>query len=548
MEFIPINFFYFVWLLAKFWNINSVFDFLTKKHGNVDFVVNCVFKKIYLVNSENTLKTILSLSSNELTFIQRNFNTYMGHTHTINCYDSNSTEWKNLHHAIKITLNKPTSSDKEHANPLTESIGNIMVKYVPILFKKYPTLNEAVEVYITKVLAEFNYGENVNFKLYTENRKLILKYLGRFHRSKLVRVPLVGRIWCMVMNWYYREELVKINKNLDALYNNCSGVVKDFANEMQKLGVDDSQLYNTIIETTMLLVLENDFIHSVMLDSLLQESVSKLEESVHNGFLYPVRYRFLARTIGMMPAGSLVIYNLLNANLQFSWGPRACVGQTMVKNTIWPIIGIIKNFVSVDRSQNWYSSRRTDNLPVIKPIDKYEIKLPLNYIEKTIPSYHTADDVKIYHIMAIYQKPLVFGYCVYKFCEMMKGKGYNSIVAPEARGFSLAGAISWKLRMPLFSIRKEGKIPGPVYRKQFTKGYTKKPDVLEIDILNFEGKKIALIDDGIASGGSMNACIELIKSCNGVVSDVYVMVKHNYEKSLIQQEILVHHLFEINKY
>ena len=144
-----------------------------------------------------------------------------------------------------------------------------------------------------------------------------------------------------------------------------------------------------------------------------------------------------------------------------------CVGQALVKNDIIPLIEKIKYWFVLDRNINWYKSERIDNLPKFKKIKEYSINLPNDYIEKNITG-HTNGNVKIYDLITIYRDTLFMSYAINKIANNIKKLNINAIVSPEARALPLAGAIANKLNLPLFVIRKKGKIPGPVYRKVLT--------------------------------------------------------------------------------
>ncbi len=45
------------------------------------------------------------------------------------------------------------------------------------------------------------------------------------------------------------------------------------------------------------------------------------------------------------------------------------------------------------------------------------------------------------------------------------------------------------------------------------------------------GKKVLLVDDGISTGGTTVACIDLIKMLGGIVTNIFVMVRHHYTEA-----------------
>ncbi|XWV25056.1 hypothetical protein QJ856_gp0721 [Tupanvirus deep ocean] len=534
MQFIQLNVFYFLFLVFYYWNINKVFEFLTKKHGNVDFVVNMFFKKVYLVNTQRTLKTILSAKTNDLTYVQQNLNRYLGHNNTINCFDSTKLEWTNMHTLLKATLNNPNGKIKEYVQ-----------KYKYIILENYPTLNEAIENFVNKVLSEFNYGPNVDMVTYKLTRQRILQYLKRFHQSNLVRVPYLGAVWCTLLRWYYKEEMNIIVNYLKKLHENSNGALTELENELCKSRIVGNP-YNTIIETSFLLMLENDFVYSVIIDQLIRPTNTTIEESIYNGFLYPVRYRNSGEQIGSIAKNSLVIYHLLNSKLYFSWGPRACVGQTMVKNDILPVVDDFKQWVKIKNPTNFYETVRTDNIPIVKDILDYEISLPRDYLENNIPSFRPDNGIRMYDMMSVYSNPFLLKYIVNKIASQID-PDIKIIVAPEARALPLAGALAKKLSLPLIVIRKGGKIVGPIYSVIYNKGYTTEPDCFEISKMDMYGANVLFVDDGISSGGSAKACMDLVKMCNGNVSKIHVIANHTYRECM-DLGVPVHSLFTITKY
>lgn len=536
MQLININPFYFLYLLIHYCNINKVFEYLTSKHGINDFVVNFLIKKIYLLNRKESVKSVLNNRTTELTYVQDNLNRYLGHTKSINCLNSTDKEWRILHSTLKNTINCPNGS-----------ITDYFTSNMWILSENHPSLNDKCEHYINAVFAQFNYGKNVNMELYLETRQLIICYLKRFHQSNIIRIPYLGALYCKLMRLYYSKEMHKIVSNLVRLYSlsNSDSAIYKFGAELKKNGFDD---INMIIDNSLLAFLENDFIYLVMMDYLVSNH-DDIYSSVNNGFLYPVRYRITNCQTEDIPANSLVIYNLLNADLPFSYGSRACVGQGMVTSSIFPIIKQIKSWiVKLDTSKNYYLTTRSDNIPMMTNITNYDIELPKNYLQDIIPCISNNKKVKIYKLLSIYQNPFLTNYCVNKIiCRIKTYNNIDGIVSPEARAWPLVGAVGIKSHLSLIGIRKKGAIPGPVHTIEYNKGYTDQKDILEIEQQDLTGKKFVLIDDGIASGGSAKACIELVNKCGGVVVELIVIVKHTYCQC-IDLGIPVTHLFVIDKY
>lgn len=114
-----------------------------------------------------------------------------------------------------------------------------------------------------------------------------------------------------------------------------------------------------------------------------------------------------------------------------------------------------------------------------------------------------------------------------KFVEELKDKKIDYIVMPEARGFLFGTAIANELSIGCIPVRKKGKLPPTTVEKQF--GYEKEygKDILELPKLindEYKGKKFYIIDDIYATGNTINSIKKAIKSLDGIVVGVGVVM------------------------
>jgi adenine phosphoribosyltransferase len=92
----------------------------------------------------------------------------------------------------------------------------------------------------------------------------------------------------------------------------------------------------------------------------------------------------------------------------------------------------------------------------------------------------------------------------------------------EARGFIFASAIAVAKNCGFVPIRKKGKLPFSTFSKQYGLEYG--VDEIEIHIDAFTpGSKVLLVDDVLATGGTLVAAIELVREAGGVVTDIAVL-------------------------
>jgi adenine phosphoribosyltransferase len=110
-------------------------------------------------------------------------------------------------------------------------------------------------------------------------------------------------------------------------------------------------------------------------------------------------------------------------------------------------------------------------------------------------------------ITPILENPRVFDYCVDQF--IMVAKSATSIVAVESRGFPLGAVMANRLAIPLILVRKPNKLPRPVYAESYVTEYS--TDTLEIKQTSNVGTHPLIVDDLLATGGTVNAVVTLLK-------------------------------------
>ncbi len=91
-----------------------------------------------------------------------------------------------------------------------------------------------------------------------------------------------------------------------------------------------------------------------------------------------------------------------------------------------------------------------------------------------------------------------------------RGQGIDVVVGIEARGFVLASALAYALGAGTVLVRKEGKLPHETHAQEYELEYGS--SVLEISRDAFqEGQRILVVDDVLATGGTVGATLKLIQ-------------------------------------
>jgi adenine phosphoribosyltransferase len=98
------------------------------------------------------------------------------------------------------------------------------------------------------------------------------------------------------------------------------------------------------------------------------------------------------------------------------------------------------------------------------------------------------------------------------------------LVAPEARGFLLAGALAARLGVGVLPIRKAGKLPGPVLSEAYALEYGESQ--LEMETLDeLAGRRALIIDDVLATGGTVAATARLLERAGLHVAGVLCVLE-----------------------
>ena len=100
----------------------------------------------------------------------------------------------------------------------------------------------------------------------------------------------------------------------------------------------------------------------------------------------------------------------------------------------------------------------------------------------------------------------------------------NIVVGVEARGFILASAVAIKKKIGFVPIRKKGKLPSQTFSRSYGLEYGVDEIEIHRDALK-PGAKVTLIDDVLATGGTLEAAISLIADAGGEVTSIIVLLE-----------------------
>ncbi len=137
------------------------------------------------------------------------------------------------------------------------------------------------------------------------------------------------------------------------------------------------------------------------------------------------------------------------------------------------------------------------------------------------------DGVDFKDITPLFNNVDALQYTINAMSEFVKSCGANVIVAPEARGFLFGPAVAFNTKTRFVLVRKPGKLPREVHSVEYALEYGTDEQQMHKDDLN-PGDKVVIIDDILATGGTMEAIIKLIEMQGATIEGISFLADLEY--------------------
>lgn len=112
-----------------------------------------------------------------------------------------------------------------------------------------------------------------------------------------------------------------------------------------------------------------------------------------------------------------------------------------------------------------------------------------------------------------------------------KEKKIDLVVGPEARGFIIGCPVAYSLGIGFAPVRKEGKLPREVIKVDYGSEYSENILTIHKDAIK-PGQRVLVTDDLLATGGTIEATIELIEQLGGIVAGCAFLIELSYLKGM----------------
>jgi adenine phosphoribosyltransferase len=164
---------------------------------------------------------------------------------------------------------------------------------------------------------------------------------------------------------------------------------------------------------------------------------------------------------------------------------------------------------------------------------------------RTIPHY-PKEGVMFRDITTLLKDPVGLRTAVNELCNRYTGQHIDKVVAIEARGFVVGAPLAYTLGVGFIPVRKKGKLPGPTETEDYALEYGTDTVEIHTDAIS-PGDHVLLVDDLIATGGTADAALRLIRKMGGKVLECAFIIDIpdlGGRKRLEQQGYAVHTLVE----
>ncbi|OLN29524.1 Adenine phosphoribosyltransferase [Desulfovibrio sp. DV] len=149
--------------------------------------------------------------------------------------------------------------------------------------------------------------------------------------------------------------------------------------------------------------------------------------------------------------------------------------------------------------------------------------MDLRTLIRDIPDY-PKEGILFFDITPLLGDPAGFRRAIDLLAERFASAGATKIVAAEARGFIFGAALAYKMGLGFVPVRKPGKLPYKTVSVSYDLEYGSDTLCMHEDAL-LKGEKVLVIDDLLATGGTLSGVIDLVEHFGAEIVGVGVVIE-----------------------
>lgn len=127
-------------------------------------------------------------------------------------------------------------------------------------------------------------------------------------------------------------------------------------------------------------------------------------------------------------------------------------------------------------------------------------------------------------VTTVLKDPEGFELAIDSMQEKLKDVDFDLVLGAESRGFILGAPIAYNLKKGFIPVRKKGKLPCETIEESYDLEYGKATLEIHKDAIK-PGQRVVIIDDLIATGGTLEAIIKLVERLGGEVAKIVCLIE-----------------------
>ena len=149
--------------------------------------------------------------------------------------------------------------------------------------------------------------------------------------------------------------------------------------------------------------------------------------------------------------------------------------------------------------------------------------MDLTKVIRTVPNW-PIEGVMFRDITTILQDPVAFRVAIDLFYARYKDTALDKIAGIDARGFIFGSALAYRMGVGFVPVRKKGKLPFTTISASYSLEYGKDTVEMHSDAIS-SGEKVLIVDDLIATGGTISAAVQLVQQLGGDILECAFVVE-----------------------
>jgi adenine phosphoribosyltransferase len=153
---------------------------------------------------------------------------------------------------------------------------------------------------------------------------------------------------------------------------------------------------------------------------------------------------------------------------------------------------------------------------------------PLKDLVRSVPDF-PKPGILFYDITTLLKDKTGFAQLIDAFAAYYIDKKVDLVLGIEARGFIFGPALAYRLNAGFVPVRKPGKLPAETVKIKYDLEYGSDQLEMHKDAIQ-PGQRVIIVDDLLATGGTMAATIELVKKLGGEIVGLTVAIELDFLK------------------